>query len=266
MTTVSIITPTYNSAKTLTDTLRSIENQSHADIEHILVDGLSSDQTVALFDSFQSRLTKRHLISEKDEGIYDAMNKGMRAATGDVVCVLNSDDFYADAGVIEAVVEKMKSTNADLIFADAVMVTDGLEVQRYWKGTRKPIFGHQVAHPSIWAKRSLLSAIDPVFDTSYSIAADLKFQLQLSQLKDVHTAYLKKLCVVIRLGGVSTSSAKAFWAGWVQSRRVFNDLYHFGGLAFTVIKVVRKIGDLITTKLTSPKMRASIEKYWEQSQ
>jgi len=130
---VSIITITYNSAETVEDTIQSVLSQDYSNVEYIIIDGASRDDTMAIVNRYRDKIAT--IISESDKGIYDAMNKGVSVATGDIVGILNSDDFYADSNVITDVVASMKQTNSDACYADLVYVDkeDTSRVVRSWK-------------------------------------------------------------------------------------------------------------------------------------
>ena len=130
---VSIITITYNSAETIEDTIQSVLSQDYPNVEYIIVDGASKDSTLEIVERYRSSISK--IISERDKGIYDAMNKGVTLATGDVIGILNSDDFYADSKVVSDIVRTMQSANSDACYADLVYVDreETSKVIRSWK-------------------------------------------------------------------------------------------------------------------------------------
>lgn len=246
---VSIITPTYNSAKTIFDTLESIDMQTHLDIEHIIIDGLSEDDTEQIVARFKRETTTRKFISMKDEGIYDAMNRGFEIATGDIVCVLNSDDFYKNENVLAQVVSLFQDESVDYVYGDAEMINNKLETVRHWQVGDIQRNVSQIPHPCLWVRSNHLARLKPPFDVNYSIAADLKFQLTLSHKLKLKAAYLPETCVRMRMGGASNANISAVIDGWRQSRLVFNDVLGHGGLKNTFKKVVRKISGLLKAKL-----------------
>lgn len=204
---VSIITATYNSEKTLRDTLESVEVQTYKDIEYIIVDGASTDQTLNLVDSSSTRVSKK--ISERDKGIYDALNKGVQLASGDIVGFIHSDDILARPDIIESVVAEFVRTNSDIVYGDLVLVdrerTD--KVRRYWSGGMykkfKIALGWVPPHPSVYMKRSLYLD-DGLFDISFKIAADYDQMLRVLKRENVKVSYLPQVIVKMRLGGEST--------------------------------------------------------------
>ena len=130
---ISIITVSFNSEKTIQDTIESVLSQTYSNIEYIIIDGSSNDKTVDIVKSFGSKID--YFVSEEDHGIYDGMNKGIRASTGDIIGILNSDDTYPDNGIIEDVVYAFNSNNFDTLFGDLVYVDHkrSNKVVRYWK-------------------------------------------------------------------------------------------------------------------------------------
>src|SRR5882762_7950078 len=153
---ISIITVTYNSAATLADTLKSVQQQDYPDVEHILVDGASKDETVSIIKSYPH---VKKWVSEKDTGLYDAINKGIRMASGDVVGILNSDDFFPNSSVVSTIARAFKENKADAVFGDIAFVRpDNLDkvVRLYSSGKFTPrrfAYGYMPAHPSFYVKK-----------------------------------------------------------------------------------------------------------------
>ena len=230
---VSVITVAYNSAKTIADTLDSVAMQTHTDIEHLVIDGKSIDGTAEIVLSHVNPQIR--LISEPDKGIYDAMNKGFKNATGKVVGFLNSDDFYADTAVLEKIANAFQDPAVDVCYADLVYVTqDKSRVVRYWKSKlfTKGDFakGWSPAHPTFYVRKSVVERLG-VFDQSYKLAADMEFMLRYLESEQVHAIYIPHVLVRMRLGGASNQS----WGSVVQqNKEVFNALRK-NGVAFSKI-------------------------------
>ena len=203
---VSIITATYNSSETVKDTLESILRQTHKNIEHIIIDGLSKDKTLEIIEQYP-HIAK--VISEADKGIYDAMNKGLAQATGDIVGILNSDDFYAYDSVIEDIVELFNNEPIDAMYADLQIVNrDNIgKILRTWhSGNFNPkrfYRGWMPPHPTFFVRRSIYEQFG-TFDTSFSSAADYELMLRLLLRNGVSVAYLPKKIVKMRSGGQSS--------------------------------------------------------------
>lgn len=207
---VSIITATYNSARTIKDTVLSIRHQSYGNIEHIIIDGSSVDNTLNLAGHFGHT---GPLLSEPDKGIYDAMNKGLKMASGDIIGILNSDDFYSDTGVIEKVVKAFESENCDGIYGDLVYVDQfqTKKVLRKWiaGGYSKKLFyrGWMPPHPTFFVKKEVYEKYG-LFDLTFRSSSDYELLLRFMFLKDIKVEYLPGVLVHMRAGGNSNRSIK----------------------------------------------------------
>lgn len=214
--TISIITATYNSGKTLRDTLDSVLRQTYSDYEHIIIDGASSDDTLAIVREYEARYKGRlRHISEPDKGLYDAMNKGLALATGNVVGILNSDDFYTSNDILERVAAAMSDTTIDAVYGDIHFVNDSdlSKCIRYYssKSFRRwqMRLGFMPAHPSFYCRRSGYLQYG-FFDTSYRIAADFESLLRFLFVHRIRTRYLPVDFVTMRIGGASTSGFRSY--------------------------------------------------------
>lgn len=207
---ISVITVTYNSAATIADTLKSVAAQTYPNIEHIVVDGESTDNTLALIHEHGMHVAK--LVSERDSGIYDAMNKGLRLATGDFVGFLNSDDFFAAPDTVQRMIDSMKE--ADIIYGDLVYVEKERtsKIVRYWRSGEfvhdRLRFGWMPPHPTFYVRRSHLEKVG-TFDLRLRIAADYDFMLRFLSQPSLKVAYLPQVLVKMRTGGGSNHSLKA---------------------------------------------------------
>lgn len=219
---VSIITATYNSGATLRDTLESVLSQTYSDIEHIVVDGESSDNTLALLREYEPRYDGRlRYVSEPDQGIYDAMNKGIRMAAGEIIGILNSDDFYTSPDIVETMVGTLARYRVDAVYGDIHYVNgeDLNKCVRYYSsaGFRrwKMLLGFMPAHPSFYCRKEVYERLG-LFKTSYKVAADFEHLLRLIYVGRISTKYVPKDCVTMRTGGASTS-------GLASHRRILAD-------------------------------------------
>jgi glycosyltransferase involved in cell wall biosynthesis len=208
---LSIITATYNSERTLRDTMESILSQTFQDFEYIIVDGSSKDATLDIIREYEPLFRgKMRYVSEPDKGIYDAMNKGFAMATGDVIGILNSDDFFTSDDVLQAVVDGFAGEYVDAVYADIHYVnTDDLTkcVRYYSSSVFRPWmmrFGMIPAHPSFYCRKAVYDQYGS-FDTTYRIAADFEILLRLIFIHRIRTRYVKKDFVTMRLGGASTT-------------------------------------------------------------
>jgi glycosyltransferase involved in cell wall biosynthesis len=204
---ISIVTACYNSARTIADTLDSVIAQSYPDIEHVVVDGGSTDGTLDAVARHGERIAK--LISERDRGIYDALNKGIAASSGDVIAFLHSDDVYADADVVRQVVRQISSESLDALYGDAAFVK-GDDFQRVvrvyssrWFRPSRIGWGWMPAHPALFLSRRLFQQYGP-FKTDYAIAGDFEFVARVFARPTFRYAYLPRVLVKMRLGGSST--------------------------------------------------------------
>lgn len=214
---VSIITTTFNSASTIRDTINSIIAQDYANIEHIIVDGASKDDTMDIVRSYGSKISR--IISEPDKGIYDAMNKGIRSATGDIVGILNSDDFFTSTDVVSTVIDSFTQNDIDALYGDIHFVRpDNLNkpVRYYSSKIFKPSlfrYGFMPAHPSFYMKKSCYDLYG-LYALDYKIASDYDLLIRYLYKYKVKHQYIPKDFVTMRTGGVSTEN--------MQSRIVLN--------------------------------------------
>lgn len=245
---VSIITACFHSANTIAGTLNCIANQSHHDIEHIIIDGGSSDDTMKIVEQF-SHITKK--ISEKDQGIYHAMNKGIDMATGDIVGILNADDIYAHTDVIKKVVNLFLDESIDAVYADLVFVDqqDISKVRRTWKSGTYDIKqfynGWMPPHPTFFVRRNLYEKFGK-FNTSLSSAADYELMLRFLLKNKIKPAYLQETIVRMRQGGKSTASIKNRLIANKEDRIAWR-INELNPTIFTLIlKPLRKLKQFIT--------------------
>jgi glycosyltransferase involved in cell wall biosynthesis len=205
----SIITVCFNSDKTIRDTIVSVLLQDYPDVEFIIVDGASTDNTLSIANEYKHRIAK--IISEPDKGLYDAMNKGIAAASGDVIGILNSDDFYEDRHVLSTVADVFtKMPQMDIVFGDVVFVkqTDLLKVYRHYNAKYfKPWqlrFGWMPPHPGTFIKRSLYQKAGG-YSMNYKIAADFEMFVRLLIGEKARYTWINNVLVRMRLGGASTA-------------------------------------------------------------
>ena len=206
---VSLITVTYNSENYLEDCISSVVRQSHKDIEHIIVDNNSTDHTLDIIRKYESSITK--WTSENDRGMYDAINKGIRMATGDILGILNSDDILVGDDVIESIVKVFEENNVDTVYGDLeyVSATDTNKIIRIWKG--RPFkryrfrYGWMPAHPTFYIKRTLIEKYG-YYENHYYTAADYEFMARYLYKNKLSAYYLPKLIVKMRMGGLSNRS------------------------------------------------------------
>jgi glycosyltransferase involved in cell wall biosynthesis len=217
---ISIVTVSFNSATTIARTLQSVASQTWPDVEHIVVDGASTDGTMAVVAAHRARLTQ--VLSEADQGIYDAMNKGVALATGDVVAFLNADDFYKDADVLARVAGVMQAKQLDALYGDVEFFRPGQPgavVRRYNSGRFTPgrmAWGWMPAHPALFVRRALFERYG-AFRTDYRIAGDFEFIARVFKHPELRHRHLPESLVCMQLGGASTS-------GWRATLRINREM------------------------------------------
>lgn len=224
---VSIITVVFNAEHTVADAIASVAKQSHNDIEHIVIDGASTDGTLNVINANSGTIA--HIISEPDTGIYDAMNKGVRLATGDIVGLLNADDVYEHDDVIAEVVEAHQDPLLDACYSDLVYVKadDLSQVTRYWRSKEYVkglcFKGWMPAHPTLFLKRHVYDKVG-LFNTELDYQADLEFCARAFELHSISSFYIPKLWVRMRLGGVTNGSIKTMvmgnWESYLALRKL----------------------------------------------
>ncbi|WP_272673689.1 glycosyltransferase family 2 protein [Providencia sp. PROV169] len=206
---ISIITATYNSSKTIRDTILSLEKQTYSNIEYIIVDGASSDNTLDIIKEYSTRIST--IISEPDKGIYDALNKGIMAATGDIVGFLHSDDVFAYPNAIEDLMSTLVHDKSQAIYADLEYVSkENTEnvVRRWISGSYKHENlkkGWMPPHPTFFMKKELYKE-HGAFDLNFKISADYDSLLRYLWLHNISVSYLPKVVTKMRIGGESNRS------------------------------------------------------------
>ena len=220
---VSIITATYNSAATIKDTLLSVKKQTYNDIEHIIVDGVSTDSTLDLLTYFHH---SGPMLSEHDKGIYDAMNKGVGMASGDIIGILNSDDFYPHARVIEKVVKAFENEDCDAVYGDLNYVDPFhlKKVLRKWiaGGYSRNLFykGWMPPHPTFFVRREVYEKYGN-FNINFKSSSDYELLLRFLLLKEIRVKYIPGVLVHMRAGGYSNRSIKNRFAAHIEDYRAW---------------------------------------------
>lgn len=208
---ISIITATFNAAETIRDCLDSVRNQVYQPVEHIIVDGGSTDKTLAIIDEHKSNVTR--ILSEPDNGMYDAMNKGIKLATGDIIGIINADDYYANDKVLDKVARIFENPEIDSCYGDIVYVDpkDTKRIVRYWKAgnfTEKSFYrGWMPPHPTFFARKSLYDKYGG-FRLDISTSADYELMLRFLLKHGRNSTYIPEVLVHMRGGGVSDFSLK----------------------------------------------------------
>lgn len=254
---ISLITVSYNSASTIRDTFESVLAQSCEDYEYIVVDGLSKDNTVEIIKEYEPRFNgKMRWISEKDSGLYDAMNKGIRMATGDVVGILNSDDLFTDNTVLESVRQGFRASDTDAVYADVryVKQDDLTKIVRHYSSKSfrrwKMRIGLIPAHPSFYAKKELFDKFG-FYRTDYRIAADFELLLRFIFVNKIKISYIPKTFVTMRMGGVSTNSFKVHFRIMKEHLKAFKANNRYTNVFLLSLRYAGKVYQLLKAKFTS---------------
>ena len=224
---ISIITVAYNASATIADAIQSVYTQDFPNIEHIVVDGSSTDGTQKIVESQRQHIAQ--YLSEPDGGIYDAMNKGIAMATGDVIGILNADDLYQDSTVLSQVAKAFDENDIDACYADLVYVQNGDlgKVVRNWQSQDHyaglSFRGWMPAHPTLFLKSSVYATAGN-FDTGLKFQADLEFCARIFEVHKIRSLYVPALWVRMRLGGASNNSLrniiKGNWESYLALKKL----------------------------------------------
>ena len=203
---ISIITVSFNSASTILETINSVNDQSYKNIEHVFIDGLSTDNTLDIIK--KKSIRNPLIISEKDNGLYDAMNKGIKLATGDVIGILNSDDFYKNEFVIQKIANEFEIRGVDMVYGNIDYINKDKKIVRFWKSSIYEINSFKTAwhppHPSLFVKKIVYEKYGH-FDTDFKIASDFELMLRFFERHSLSSSYLNDTIVTMLLGGVSNT-------------------------------------------------------------
>ena len=236
---VTVITVCYNSANTLEQALKSVTTQDWPNVEHIVIDGGSTDDSLSILESYQNHLA--HVVSEPDKGIYDAMNKGLDRATGDIVCFLNADDQYASSHVLSRVAEQMQAHQLDALLGDVAFFhsADPTRIVRRYRSSRftpeRLAWGWMPAHPALFLNRSVVQRVGR-FKSDYRIAGDFDYIARAFHKHDLQYQHLPEVLVHMQTGGAST-------AGW-RSKVLLNQEVlrscRENGISTNIFKILSK--------------------------
>lgn len=210
---VSIITATYNSNNSIISCLNSVTNQNYNIFEHLIIDGISNDNTLSTVNKFSNNHNQIKIFSEKDKGIYDALNKGINLTSGDIIGFVHSDDFLASKDIINNIVSMIKSESLDGVYGDLQYVDKIItnKIIRNWKSChfKSSLLknGWMPPHPTLFLKKEVFEK-HGLFDLSYKISADYDFMLRVFKDSELKFGYLPKVVTKMRVGGVSNRSLK----------------------------------------------------------
>ena len=240
---VSVITVSYNSASTIKNTLQSVALQTYPLIEHIIIDNNSTDDTLSIAKQFP-HLQK--IISEPDKGIYDAMNKGIKIASGEIISILNSDDVFENDNVVEDVINIFNSSDASIVYGNLSYVSkiNNQKIIRSWKSSAyKPnafLYGWHPPHPTLFIKKKVYNQYG-MFDTTLPISADFELMLRFIEKYKVKTIHLNKLLVRMQIGGASNTSIKNIFTGNVNIKKAFKKNNISYKIYYPVLRLLPKL-------------------------
>lgn len=236
---VTIITSCYNRESTIRGCIESVLVQDYPDIEYIVIDGASTDGSLAVINEYRDRITK--IISEPDKGMYEAINKGLRAATGDIVGLVHSDDFLYSPHTISHIVERFKQTGADFLYGDGLFVSAEItdKVVRNWIGGNYRLWkvkhGWLPLHPTCYIRRDVIEKRG-YYNETYKIAADSDLLFRYLLGGELSVTYLNEYIIRMRMGGLSTDSAKRRQM-WKEDIR----MYHSHGMNPIITKLEKML-------------------------
>lgn len=239
---ISIITITFNSAKSLKRALESVQSQTYKDIEHIIVDGASTDGTKALIETYAKAHKNVRWVSEKDKGIYDALNKGIRMATGDVIGFLHSDDVLYSADSIGQIAAAFEDKNVDVVYGD-LQYCHGEKVVRRWKSNdfnpRALKYGWMPPHPTVYVRREVYQQVGE-YDEWFRISADYDMMLRIFKA-GYKSHYIPEVLVSMEIGGASNKNTKARLSKTQEDYIVLKKNHVGAGYLTVACKQLRKL-------------------------
>ena len=224
---ISVITVCFNAHNTIGHTLRFVRDQTHDAIEHIVIDGCSTDGTLKVVESEGKHVAM--IVSERDKGIYDAMNKGIALATGDIIGFINADDFYASSDVLSVVASAFDSSGADCCYGDLCYVQqdDVSKIARYWRSApfAPGMFGRGWCppHPTFFVRREVYARLGG-FDLNFKIAADFELMARYLEAANISSQYIPKVLVKMRLGGTTNRSLRNILKQNMEIRRALSKI------------------------------------------
>ncbi len=234
---ISLITVTYNAENTIGRCIESVITQNFKNLEYIVIDGGSTDKTIPIINKYSKFIS--HFISEPDKGIYDAMNKGIKLATGDVIGVLNADDFFADTDILNAVSLVFNKNNVDIVYGDLDYVNTEGDIIRKWrsKAYKQGLFnwGWMPPHPTFYCKRNIFGNLGG-YSLEYGTAADYELMLRYMHLNKVGAFYLKKVLVKMKVGGISNKNFSNRVKGMLHDFKAMR----FNGIMLPVLTLICK--------------------------
>lgn len=250
---ITLITVCYNSEATIKDTLESVLKQTYKNYEYLIIDGKSKDKTLDIVENYEKKFNKRlKYISEKDKGLYDAMNKGIKIATGDIIGIINSDDVLARKDTLEIIVKTFQKEKCDATYSNLEIRDENLnKIVRIFnpkKGNYK--LGWYPPHPTLYVKSSVYKK-HGLYNQKFRIAADYDFMLRIMKDKNLKFTFINKVLVHMRSGGVSTNGLKGYYKSFKESCEVLKN---------NKIKLPFFVNIIRTIKIFSQSIKAKFNK------
>tara|TARA_A100001011_G_scaffold91683_1_gene96335 strand:- start:11505 stop:12263 length:759 start_codon:yes stop_codon:yes gene_type:complete len=248
---ITILTPTHNSAKTILANLRSVKNQKYNNWEHIIIDNKSNDNTLDLIKANANNKIK--VISEKDKGIYDAINKGIQLAKGEIISILHSDDVYFNKNTLQKVIKVFKNQDVGIIYGNLLYVSkeDTNKVIRYWKSSdfNKGIFskGWSPPHPTFFVKKKIYNKYGK-YKVNIGNPADIELMYRFLELKEIKSKYVNEILIKMRYGGKSNNSIIQIFIQNLQILKILNLKNPFKMLKFIYFKIIERTLQFIKKK------------------
>jgi glycosyltransferase involved in cell wall biosynthesis len=251
---ISIITTSYNSEKTISQTIESVMNQKRVDLEYIIIDGLSKDSTMDIVKKYRKNNSNIIAISEKDNGIYDAMNKGIKISTGDIIGILNSDDRYSYNMVLHDVAEAFVNHEIDCCYGNILYIKDN-KPYRYWKAGQPRTFkyGWMPPHPAFFVKKSVYEKYG-LFRLDCGVNADYELMLRFMEFRKARTKWIDKTFVLMRAGGRSNNGFQSRIDALDDNKIAWRKNGINPALYTIALKRIRKINQFALAKLYSNKL------------
>ncbi len=259
---ISIITVCYNSEKTIKDTIESVLNQTYKDYEYLIVDGMSKDSTLNIVKSYEKKFKgKLKIISEKDKGLYDAMNKGIKMASGDIIGIINSDDILANEDVFNKIIYTFKNEKCDAVYGDLVFLdkeTMTIPTRNFVAHKPSHRLGWHPPHPTLYIKKDVYNKIGN-FNIDYKIAADLDFMLRLIN-NNYKLVYIPEYLVKMRDGGISTNGLKGYINSLKESSLVLKNNRIKLPYLTSLYRVIKTINQGLSAKINKKNIQKKLSK------
>jgi len=247
---ISIITVCYNSEKTISETINSVIKQTHPYIEYIIIDGGSTDNTLSIINKYSDYISA--IISEKDDGMYDAMNKGISYASGDIIGILNSDDVFAYENVVSNIVEVFIKRKIKVVWGDVAFVDNRNRIRRLYSGDRisRTSFNHGIMppHPSVFIKKECYDIFGN-FNIKYKIASDYDLLLRFLNLNNLKYYYFNKILVKMKIGGKSNQSIRSI----IALNKEIYEIHYSNGIPISIFNLLKKVPRRILELFYKPK-------------